>query len=112
MVSLNLAIFFIIYIVIRRRTLFSLCIQISAIYFNIGPAPISSFSPAPMIRSKTAHGIGHNQQGGKVLSAPGSPMTDTSKPTRMIARSPSSAKEMLLIWVQQRVNTYPVSNEI
>lgn len=65
---------------------------------------------APMIRSKTSHGIGQNPQGGKVLSAPGSPMPDASKNTRMIARSPSSAKEMLLLWVQQRVNTYPGMN--
>ena len=73
--------------------------------------PPSSYSPAPMIRSKTSHGIGQNQQGGTTFSAPGSPMSNAPKgpPTRMIARSPSSAKEMLLIWVQQRVNTYPVN---
>ena len=64
-----------------------------------------------MIRSKTSHGIGQSQQGGTTFSAPGSPMSNAPKgpPTRMIARSPSSAKEMLLIWVQQRVNTYPVN---
>jgi len=74
--------------------------------------PPSSYSPAPMIRSKTSHGIGQNQQGGTTFSAPGSPMSNAPKgpPTRMIARSPSSAKEMLLIWVQQRVNTYPGMN--
>ena len=73
--------------------------------------PPSSYSPAPMIRSKTSHGIGQSQQGGTTFSAPGSPMSNAPKgpPTRMIARSPSSAKEMLLIWVQQRVNTYPVN---
>lgn len=70
----------------------------------------SSSSPAPMIRSKTSYGIGNNQHTGNVLSAPSSPMTGTSKGTKLIARSPSSAKEMMLIWVQQRVNTYPGMN--
>ena len=84
------------------RILFIACAPFTA-------SPSSFSSPAPMIRSKTSHGIG--QQGGQVLSAPGSPMMpNATKPTRMIARSPSSAKEMLLLWVQQRVNTYPVTN--
>ena len=84
-----------------------------SIFLRLGTPlpPPSSYSPAPMIRSKTSHGIGQNQQGGTTFSAPGSPMSNAPKgpPTRMIARSPSSAKEMLLIWVQQRVNTYPVN---
>merc|ERR1719273_2469798 len=63
-----------------------------------------------MLRSKTSYGIGNNQHAGNVLSAPSSPMTGTSKGTKLIARSPSSAKEMMLIWVQQRVNTYPGMN--
>lgn len=88
--------------------------EISFFYFlRLGTPlpPPSSYSPAPMIRSKTSHGIGQNQQGGTTFSAPGSPMSNAPKgpPSRMIARSPSSAKEMLLIWVQQRVNTYPVN---
>ena len=88
--------------------------DISFFYFvHLGTPlpPPSSYSPAPMIRSKTSHGIGQSQQGGTTFSAPGSPMSNAPKgpPTRMIARSPSSAKEMLLIWVQQRVNTYPVN---
>ena len=29
----------------------------------------------------------------------------------MVARSPSSAKEVILSWVQERTNTYPVSIE-
>ena len=87
--------------------------MIAYLYSIIGVASLSSSSsPAPMIRSKTAHGIGQNQQGNKGSSAPGSPMTDTSRSTKIIARSPSSAKEMLLIWVQQRVNTYPVSTDL
>ena len=85
------------------------CIRAS---FHItGCVGASTASPSPMIRSKTAYGIGGNSNPQQVSSAPNSPMTgNNTKSPRMIARSPSSAKEMLLIWVQQRVNTYPVSS--
>ena len=61
------------------------------------PPPPVQESPtrAPTVqRSHTAYGIGGSQ--------------DSPKPARVMVRSASSAKELILQWVQSVVNTYPV----
>ena len=45
---------------------------------------------------------------GKQSSAPGGPSGGGLRRSTVVARSPSSAKEVILSWVQERTNTYPV----
>lgn len=47
---------------------------------------------------------------GKQSSAPGGPSGGGLRRSTVVARSPSSAKEVILSWVQERTNTYPNIN--